>query len=469
VLPRSVDEVKELSRMAEAAKDLYKEAERRLQSDEDPARYRQVKRAARLACAWAFADAKGVLDPHLHAGFGHPGDDLARAHLYMQAGQMLLQGQELASPAIAPGIVSELSSLTPLEDGEHASLFLDVPDKAVTVDTNLMVHPSCITAAETLLVSSNPQPLLVIRGEPMIMTPPVLGRNHARLAQEQAPFTYFSAGTDRATVHKLGTALQAIRSPSANMRAKISSIRQQLTRMPRSEPALVTGPVSGYAGLCNAVGKTALMRLTEHEESREKSGANSRWAFHQAVGQCTHFGVVFNSQLFTRIHKLLPNVSPQLIHSTLEALTQAITQAVLNDDLMGRSEWGGTAKRINKAVNRHASKLIAVAGGSDKCVALFPGSRPHASTFHTPCSGCLWRKPKTKRGPSLCLSATSSTTRASWPSAPNWTTRLWAAFSATCAPTLVRPARVLWWWWSLPASCLLPELMLALSCKQRSS
>ena len=51
-------------------------------------------------------------------------------------------------------LLGSLRLLLPIGENDHQ------PDKAVTVDTNLMVHPSCITAAETLLVSSNPQPLL---------------------------------------------------------------------------------------------------------------------------------------------------------------------------------------------------------------------------------------------------------------------------------------------------------------------
>lgn len=374
--------------MAQAARVLFEEAKRTLDFV-DPERCRQVMRAARLAAVWAVAYENGVLAPHLHAGFGRPGDDLVRAHKYLEAGKTLLAGTALTSPATAHAIIEEVISRIRLDKGEHASLFTEEPPKTVADDVNLLVYQSSIDAANALLVPGNPQPLLrrphpvtklivlvalntlteeqrqhIIRGEPI--APSTVGRDRGDLAEIKSPFTYFSAGSQQATtVQQLDDTLATICTPSTNMRPKIKFIRQQLSLMSPDAPVPVSGPISGYAGLCDALNKLAVARLDEHEDSKAMSGANSRWAFHEAVGPCSHFGAIFRRNVFTCIYQLLPKVSPKLINATLEALTQATTKAILNDDLMGGSEIGGAAKRINKAINRYASQLIALAGGTE--------------------------------------------------------------------------------------------------------
>ena len=172
------------------------------------------------------------------------------------------------------------------------------------------MYPSSIDAANALLVPDNSQPLLrwphpvtklivvvaldtltpgqrqhIISGEPI--EPSTVGRDRGDLAEIKSPFTYFSAGSQQATtVQQLDDMLATICTPSTNMQPKIKSIRQQLSLMPPDAPVPVSGPISGYAGLCDALNKRAVDRLDEHEYSKAMSGANSRWAFHEAVGPC---------------------------------------------------------------------------------------------------------------------------------------------------------------------------------------
>jgi hypothetical protein len=360
----------------------------------------RVRQLCLLALGWVQARLNGVLRP------GREADAMTRGGMYIKLADHVADGGDPEDPSVgvAEGIVEESRVYCdPRTSIDHRSLYADpflvntawqndVPVKlrpriqlaAAIVDkvgrfgaqqpvlegcedTRTLAHQASVAffvySSDSILLGELQE--LAAGGHPRTTPTPE--------DAQRGPLTYLSQGYENTPrVRDLRPHVPALLDfGNPNVRGMGANMREMTSSLAPGAP--VPLELTCYAGITDLF---LYVRRDKHKDLAT-SGAAAKHAINTLLGGPTSFRTFFSHLGFAAVLRIFSSSPPKDLYAIGEAFTQRIahgvrhkisTGSLLNVDQMGGSEVGGINLRLNKAINRAAARLFALASVFDMYV-----------------------------------------------------------------------------------------------------